>query len=131
MRWFDFSKGWVMDEPRMLDVVRKLSNFDVLTRKINPAPLAENMTAAVITAERSAAVLNPDSALHDMLLEWGYRSLVSSGVSFSIFNVEDIYAAVKNRKLVLLLNLFRLKSEEKKASAEENKKIVLDAAYSN
>ena len=115
MRWFDFSKGWVMDEPRMLDVVSKLSRFDVLMRKVNPAPLTNHMTAAVITAERSAAGLSPDSALHDMLLEWGYRSLVSSGVSFSIFNVEDIDTAVKNRKLVLLLNLFRLKNEEKAA----------------
>ena len=115
MRWFDFSKGWVMDEPRMLDVVSKLSCFDTLMRKIDPSPLADNMTAAVITAERSAAGLSPDSALHDMLLEWGYRSLVSSGVSFSIFNIEDIDAAVKNRKLVLLLNLFRLKREEKEA----------------
>ena len=115
MRWFDFSKGWVMDEPRMLDVVRKLSHFDTMMRKIDPAPLADNMTAAVITAERSAAVLSPDSALHDMLLEWGYRSLISSGVSFSIFNVEDIHTAVKSRKLVLLLNLFRLKDNEKTA----------------
>ena len=114
MRWFDFSKGWVMDEPRMLDVVKALSSYDKTLTKINPKPLSNNDVAAIITSEKSAAAMNPNTTILTMLLENSYRNLVNSGVGFSMFNAEDLTKAIENRKLIVLLNLFRLNSKEKK-----------------
>lgn len=114
MRWFDFSKGWVMEEPRMLDVAKALSNYDKALIKLNPPKFSNSDVAAIITSEKSASAMNPKTTILSMLLENTYRNFVSSGVSFSMFNVEDFNQAIEKRKLIVLLNLFRLNNSEKK-----------------
>jgi hypothetical protein len=115
MRWFDFSKGWVMDEPRMLDLVKALSYYDKALIKLNPQSFSPSDVAAIITSEKSAATLNPNTNMLHMLLENTYQNIVNSGVAFSMFNVEDLTLATKNRKFIVLLNLFRLNPKEKAA----------------
>lgn len=115
MRWFDFSKGWVMAEPRMLDVVKKLNAFDKVSGMDKKVVMPVDATAAVFTAERSAAVLKPDSKLQMMLQQDGYEQLAASGMSFSFFNIADLSAAEQGRKLLMFMNCFRLSETEKAA----------------
>jgi len=115
VRFFDFSKGWVMDEPRLLDVVKKLAAFDREIREANPAEMRSCDAAAVFTGERSAAVLNPDSRLFFQLLEHGYREFAASGMSFDMFNIEDLDKVFSDRKLLFFINCFLLNDAEKAA----------------
>ena len=115
MRWFDFSKGWVMNEPRLLDVVSALSRYDAAVRQNGAAAMPDAATAAVITSERTMAVVNPDSRLQMMLLENGYRDLAHSGMSFRMFSVSDLAAAAADRKLLAFVNCQNLNEAEKAA----------------
>ncbi|MCI5779560.1 MAG: beta-galactosidase [Lentisphaeria bacterium] len=115
MRWFDFSKGWVMNEPRLLDVVSALSRYDAAVRRNGVGAMPDAATAAVLVSERTAAVLNPDSRLQMMLLENGYRDLAASGMSFRMFDVSDLAAVAANRQLLVFVNCQRLSEAEKAA----------------
>ena len=115
MRWFDFSKGWVMNDPRLLDVVKALRRYDAESRRSGAGAMPASATAAVFVCERSAAMLNPDSALQMMLLEDGYRALAHSGMSFRMFDVDDLAAASADRKLLIFTNCQYLGEAEKAA----------------
>ena len=118
MRWFDFSKGWVMNDPRLLDVVKALCRYDAASRRSGAGAMPASATAAVFVCERSAAMLNPTSALQVMLLEDGYRALAHSGMSFRMFDIDDLAAASAARKLLIFTNCQYLVDAEKAAVRE-------------
>ena len=128
MRWFDFSHGWVMQEPRLLEVVKRTTSFDEKIRRGNFPVLDIADTVAVFTSERSAAFLAPDSRLHDMILENIYRQLINSGTAFKMYDLQDLPAVAKKCKVMLFLNAFILTGGEKallkKIAADPEKTLI-------
>ena len=118
MRWFDFSKGWVMNEPRLLDVVKALSRFDAEARQNGAGSMPTAATAAVFVRERTAAMLNPAARVQMMLLEDGYSDLAHSGMSFRMFDIRDLAAAAADRNMLIFTNCQHLDEAEKAAVRE-------------
>ena len=105
MRWFEFGKGWVTDDPRLLDVARKIAGIERSFQAKTGPCLPPSAFAAVFSSEKTAAYLAPDSRLNVMLLEHGYRNLIRSGIGFRMYDIADLKAVSADYRLFLFLNI--------------------------
>lgn len=127
MRWFDFSKGWVMGEPRLLDLVAKTNSFDRALES-GDAIVGMKDQVAVFSSEKSSPVMFPDSKLNTMLVDGPYRQLINAGVSFGMYEISDLAAVAPQSKVMVFLNILRLDAAQKallkKLAARKNTTMI-------
>ena len=104
MRWFDFSRGWIPGDPRLLSLAATLASKDQKLRK-NPSPaLPSQVYCAVLTSEKTSALLARDSQLNAQLVECGYHELLCSGLACAFYDMVDLPAIADKHRLFLVLN---------------------------
>ena len=104
MRWFDFSRGWIPGDPRLHALAANLAKQDEELRLRNPPVLPSQAYCAVLTSEKTSALLARDSQLNAQLVECGYHELLCSGLASAFYDLEDLPAIVDRHRLFLLLN---------------------------
>ena len=105
MRWFDFSRGWIPGDPRLLALAANLAKEEnEKLRLLNPPVLPSQAYCAVLTSEKTSALLARDSQLNAQLVECGYHQLLCSGLACAFYDMEDLPAITNDYRLFLLLN---------------------------
>ena len=105
MRWFDFSRGWIPGDPRLRSVAVAIARQDKELRLRNPSVLPSSAYCAVLTSEKTSALLGRQSQLNAQLVESGYSELLRSGLACSFYDLEDMPTIAKQHRLFLLLNI--------------------------
>ncbi len=108
MRWFDFSRGWIPGDPRLLALAANLAKQDEELRLRNPPVLPSQAYCAVLTSEKTSALLARDSQLNAQLVECGYHELLCSGLACDFYDLEDLPVIADRHRLFLLLNVLSL-----------------------
>ena len=105
MRWFEFGKGWVMNDPRLLDVARKIAEIDRSFPEKAKSLLPSSAFAAVFSSEKTASYLAPDSRMNVLMLELGYRNLIQSGIGFRMYDIADLKSVSSEYRMFLFMNI--------------------------
>ena len=113
MRWFDFSKGWITEEPRLLDLTKKISAYEHSLANENTILWKNADTVAVYTAEGTSAWMTRGSRLFHILLEENYRQLTLSGISFNMYLTSDMVHVPEEHRMSIFLNAQYLSKAEK------------------
>lgn len=119
MRYFDFSHGWMTEDPRIFDVVKRSAAFE---RKISASAVIPDFYrfgAGVFTSAATAARLNRESRLNLLSVENSYQELIRAGVAFNMYALEDISKRAAEHRLQIYLNTMILSDEVKKIIAGE------------
>ncbi len=104
MRWFDFSRGWIPGDPRLLALAANLAKQDENLRLRNLPVLPSQAYCAVLTSEKTSALLARDSQLNTQLVECGYHELLCSGLACAFYDMTDLPAIADKHRLFLVLN---------------------------
>lgn len=119
MRYFDFSHGWVTEDQRIFDIVKKSAAFDRQISASSVIPEFHRFGAGVFTSAATAARLNRESRLNLLSVENSYQELIRAGVSFNMYTSEDIAKRASEHRLQIYLNTMMLSDEEKNIIAGE------------
>ena len=120
MRFFDFSHGWVTEDPRIFDVLKKSADFDRRIAASAVIPDFYRYGAAVFTSAATAARINRESRLNLLSVENSYQQLILSGASFNMYALEDITKRASEHRLQIYLNTMMLSEEVKSVIAKES-----------
>ena len=112
MRWFDFGKGWITEEPRLLDLVKKISAMEQ-SHAEDHIHWKKRDSIAVYTAPATSAWMERESRLFTMLLEENYRQLGRSGTAFDMYLTSDLARVPEEHRMSIFLNAHKLTQKEK------------------
>ena len=119
MRWFDFSRGWIAGDPRLLQLAASLAKQDDdLRLKGGSLPDDSGFSCAVLTSSKTASMLARDSQLNSQLVEINYSRLLRSGLSCTFYDIEDLPAIADRHNLFVFLNVMRFDAPQQEALAK-------------
>lgn len=118
MRYFDFSHGWVTEDKRIFDVLKKSASFD---GKISQDAAVDfrRFGAGVFTSAATAARIHRESKLNLRQVENSYQELIRSGASFNMYASEDFSKTAPGHKLLIFLNTLMFDENMKKSILKE------------
>ena len=130
MRYFDFSHGWVTEDKRIFDVLKKSAGYDGNISG-EAAMDFRRFGAGVFTSAATAARINRDSKLNLWLVENSYQELIRSGASFNMYNLEDFSGIAPEHRLLIFLNTLifdeNIKQSIVKEAAKKGKVIFFNS----
>ena len=118
MRYFDFSHGWVTEDKRIFDVLKKSAGYDGNISG-DAAMDFRRFGAGVFTSAATAARIHRESKLNIWLVENSYQELIRSGASFNMYVDGDFAEAAPEHKLLIFLNTFIFDENMKKSILNE------------
>jgi ATP-dependent Clp protease adapter protein ClpS len=121
IRWFDFSKGWIAGDDRLMEVIKNLVRVEKEVRKLKIPVLDNKNSVAVISSEVATYYSGFKNSINHELVQRLYSNLFKTGAGFDFFVLSDLEKMPKY-KCYIFTNIFKLTPEQRKYINEKLKR---------